>query len=604
MEVSRASIEIAVATIEESVIEIEEDFIEHVACNDADLGENEMREIDMGDDKKVLLIKQHGKIFAIGSKCSHYGAPLVNGALGEGRIRCPWHGACFDIETGDIEDYPGLDSLPCFKVTVEEGAVKVRARKSDLQTDKRMNKTVMKDSRNGEIYVIIGGGPCAQTCAETLRQNSFKGRILMICKESYLPYDRVKVSKYLNIKLEEIQLRTQSFYDENQIEVSLNVEAISLDTNLKEISLSSGNKLKYDKLFIATGSRPRKPNILGNHLKNIFTLRGLDDARSIDSSLKPSSHVVILGSSFIGLEAAAYCAAKVAKVTIVGRSSVPLKDSFGEAIGKRIMQLFESNNVEFIMESGVKSFLSINQEEYISAVKLLSNDTLKADVCIIGIGSELNTDFLLDSGLSINTDGSINTDIHLKTNIDDIYVGGDIANSPIYTNGNECSTIGHYASAQYQGRVAALNMIGSETELRTVPYFFTFLFDNCFTYTGHGKASEIFIEGDLEALKFVAFYFDENENVIAMSSCQPNKRTAEFAERLAQGHRFVKKDLWNLLSKFNNQLSCRNKFEPIIFIFQKSKLKRQNHCVPHRQCLPMKLLKKLLAMSQILRKMK
>ena len=507
-----------------------------------------MREIDMGDDKKVLLIKQNGKISAIGAKCAHYGAPLVKGALGEGRVRCPWHGACFNIETGDIENFPGLDSIPCFQVNVNDGMVTVRAKKSDLETHRRIKQMTHKEPRNGEIFVAIGGGPSSQTCVETLRQNGFKGRILMICKEKIPPYDRVKVSK-IAAKPEEIQLRDQKFYDDNQIEVSLNVEATSLDPKLKEISLSCGNKLKYDKLFIATGSRAKKPAIPGNDLKNIFTLRTLDDVHAIERKLKPSKHVVILGSSFIGMEAAAYCLGKVEKITVIGKQAAPLIDSFGEEIGNRIMQMFQNENIDFIMNSGIKSFFAINQETTLSALKLLNDHILKADVCIIGIGSELNTEFLEGSGLAINENGSIDADLHLRTNITDVFIGGDIANAPIFTNNNEPASIGHYALAQYHGKIAALNMLEIKTELKVVPYFFTLLLDKVFTFTGQGKASEIFIEGDLETLRFVAFYFDSDENVIAMSSCQPNKWIAEFAEKLAQGMRFKKNELRKLLGK-------------------------------------------------------
>lgn len=101
--------------------------MEAVVCNNGDLQENEMKVFDIGEDGKVLLIKQHGEISAIGHKCTHYGAPLVQGALGDGRVRCPWHGACFNTKTGDIEDFPGFDSLPCYQVTVgSKGEVKVR----------------------------------------------------------------------------------------------------------------------------------------------------------------------------------------------------------------------------------------------------------------------------------------------------------------------------------------------------------------------------------------------------------------------------------------------------------------------------------------------
>lgn len=101
-------------------------YVESVVCQVNDLKENEMKVFELGEEGKVLVVKQKGEFSAVGTKCTHYGAPLVSGALGDGRIRCPWHGACFSLKTGDIEDFPGFDSLPCYQVTVsEKGEVKV-----------------------------------------------------------------------------------------------------------------------------------------------------------------------------------------------------------------------------------------------------------------------------------------------------------------------------------------------------------------------------------------------------------------------------------------------------------------------------------------------
>lgn len=502
-----------------------------------------MKEVEIIDGHKVLCIKQDGKISAIGSRCSHYGASLIDGVLGNGRIRCPWHGACFNIATGDIEDFPTLDAIPCHQVKVENGLVTVRAKKSELETQKKDQRTRIAGVRGNEIIVIIGGGPAAFTCAATLRNNDFRGRIVMICKEKHLPYDRVKISKFMSLESEKIELKSRLFYDENEIEIMLNIEATSLDCANKEISLSSGTKLIYDKVFIATGSRARTSNVVGNELRQIFTLRTMDDAHHLDEELKSSSHVIIIGSSFIALEAAAYCIEKVARVTVIGRSSTPLIDTFGEAIGKRIMELFISKNVEFVMNAELKSFVSINQEESFSGVKLNDGRIIQGDICILGIGSHFNTEFLRESGLNINRDGSIDGDLCLQTNIDNVWVGGDIANAPIFTNNNNLATIGHYSLAQYHGKIAALNMIGNHTELRAVPYFFTYFFGKVFTYTGHGKVHEIFVEGDLDDLNFVGFYFDEDGYIVGMSSCQPDKSVAEFAEKLFEGRRYHKNDI-------------------------------------------------------------
>jgi len=74
-----------------------------------------MKTVEVGEGK-ALLVREQGQYYAVGHKCTHYGAPLSSGALSNGRVRCPWHGACFNVKTGDIEDFPGLDSIPKFEV--------------------------------------------------------------------------------------------------------------------------------------------------------------------------------------------------------------------------------------------------------------------------------------------------------------------------------------------------------------------------------------------------------------------------------------------------------------------------------------------------------
>lgn len=232
-----------------------DDYVENAVCQESEIKENELQTFDLGD-SKVLIVKQNGKISALGTKCTHYGAPLVTGALGDGRIRCPWHGACFDLKSGDIEDFPGLDSIPCYNVRVEKGQVFVRAKKSELDSGKRTKMMTKRDANDKRVFVIVGGGPSGATCAENLRVKGFTGRIILITNESTLPYDRVKLSKVMDA--DPVLLRTQQFYDDNQIEIITGVNATSLNHNDREISIDNGDKIKYDKIYLATGSSARK----------------------------------------------------------------------------------------------------------------------------------------------------------------------------------------------------------------------------------------------------------------------------------------------------------------------------------------------------------
>lgn len=511
----------------------DDDYVEKFVCDENEIGENEMKAFEV-DGGKVLLVKQKGNLSAIGNKCSHYGALLSTGALGDGRVRCPWHGACFNIVTGDIEDFPGQDSLPCFKVTVESGRVKVRAKRSELQSGKRTKPMVKKANDDERTFVVIGGGPSGAICAEVLRQEGFTGRVVMINKEPCLPYDRVLVSKTMDFDLQKKLLRDEKFYEQNEIETILNTEVTAVDIATKELTLSNGYKIKYDKLYIATGCKARKTAIDGADLPNVHVLRSNDDSKGVIAQLGPDKHVVVLGVSFIGLEAAAYCVNKVAKVTVIGRGSVALKESFGQEVGARVMDMFKEKGVEFVMNSGIKRCIG-DDDRRLTSVELIDGTILKADICIMGVGSTFYTSFLENSGIKLNKNGSIDTNQYLETNVAGIYVGGDIANAPVFCNNNERATIGHYPLAQYHGKIAALNMVGKPTELKAVPYFWTMLFGKGFRYAGYGVPHETIIEGDLKKLSFVAFYLDAQRKVIGMASCGRDPVVSQFAELLSQG---------------------------------------------------------------------
>lgn len=519
----------------------EADFIEKIVCDEQDIGENEMKQYEIDEDSKILLVKQNGILSAIGTKCSHYGALLSTGALSEGRIRCPWHGACFNIQTGDIEDFPGQDSIPCYKVNVEQGKVRIRAKRSDLKANKRVKDMVKRDPDNDKTFVVIGGGPSGGICVETLRQEGFTGRIILVCKENGLPYDRIKLSKAMDVDIRKMEYRSNDFYEEYGIEAMVGVEATNVNINQKMVTLSNGYVIKYDKLYIATGSRARKPNIPNVDLKNVLTVRDFTDSAFINSIITPDKHVVCLGLSFIGLESAAYLIKKVAKVTVVGRDTIPLRHSFGPEIGERVMRMFETEGVEFRMQNGIKRCIETNG--VLTAVELNDGTEIKCDICIMGTGSSYHTDFLKDSGIHVNKDGSIDTNVFLQSNISDIYVGGDIANAPVYTIGNNLATIGHYSLAQYHGHIAGKNMAGNETALKAVPYFWTVLFGKSFRYSGYGSPHETRIIGSLDELKFVAVYFDVDGKVCGMASCQRDPIVSQFAELQSQGKSLTKKDL-------------------------------------------------------------
>ncbi|XP_045770630.1 apoptosis-inducing factor 3 [Maniola jurtina] len=520
-------------------------YVESVVCKVNDLQENEMKVFDVGEEGKVLVIKQKGEFSAVGTKCTHYGAPLVSGALGDGRIRCPWHGACFNLKTGDIEDFPGFDSLPCYQVTVsEKGEVKVKAKLSDLKSNKRIKDMGMSSSLDESSVVIVGGGPSGATCAETLRSEGFTGRITVVAKENYLPYDRIKVSKIgTATDIEKLQARSQQYYQDANIQILNGVEVTKVNADNKSVELSNGSKLSYSSLYLATGSKPRVPDIPGIDLKNIFTVRDFDDSMNILKTLgkEKDKDVVVLGLSFIGLETASSCVSKAKSMTVVGKDVAPLGHIFGKEIGQSLQKLFQDNGVSFYFETTIAKCNGENG--VIQSVQLTNGTTLPADMLILGVGTTFYTEFLKDSGIAMKPNGAVTVNDKLETNIKNVYAGGDIAFAPVFALDNEPMSIGHIGLAQYHGQIAAKNILKKETALRTVPFFWTMVFGKSIRYAGCGKPASFQIEGDISSLKFVIFFFNESEKVISVASCMRDPVVSQFAELLYQGKTLYKKDL-------------------------------------------------------------
>ncbi|KAH8275702.1 hypothetical protein KR044_008389 [Drosophila immigrans] len=503
-------------------------------CKVSDLAENEMKQLEFNEDTNILLVKQNGSFKALGAKCTHYGAPMHTGALGQGRVRCPWHGACFNLETGDIEDFPGLDSLPCYKVDVSDGQVMVRAKHSDLAKSKRFKNMVKRQPEDERCFIVVGGGPSGAVCVEALRQEGFTGRLIFVCREDVLPYDRVKVSKAMGLKIESLQFRDEQFYKDYDIEVWLGVTADKLCTANKELHCSNGYVVKYDKIYIATGCSAFKPPIPGADLQNVMTVRDYADGKTIKDTITPETRVVCLGSSFIALEAAAFLVSKTASVTVVGRENVPLKAAFGEQIGARVLKLFEDNKVQMLMQSGITEIIG-DADGKVVEVQLADETRIPCDLLIMGTGSTLNTQFMAKSGVRLNKNGSVDVTDFMESNVPDVYVGGDIANAHIYGLAQSRVNIGHYQLAQYHARIAAINMCGSVKKAESVPFFFTMVFGKGIRYAGHGAYTDVIIDGSLEDLSFVAYFVNHADTVTAVASCGRDPIVAQFAELISQG---------------------------------------------------------------------
>lgn len=478
---------------------------------------------------EILLARAGGKFYAVGATCPHYGAPLVEGVLNGERLVCPWHHACFDVKTGDLEEPPALDALPRYEVKIENDQVIVRV--PDGEPDRRAPQMTKRDTKDKRLFVIAGGGAAGYAAAQTLREDGFTGRLVLITRENHLPYDRPNLSKeYLQGTAEPawLPLRSEDFFAEHDIEVIRGREIERIDAAQKTITFADGEALRCDALLVATGGEPRKLPFQLESQENVFLLRSYDDSDAIIAAAEKGKCAVVIGASFIGMEVASSLTVRGCEVTVVAPDDVPFQKILGAKIGKLFQDVHEGNGVKFKLGAAVAGFTGT---KVVTAVILKNSERLDADLVVVGVGVKPATHFL--EGLTLHQDGGVIVDEHMCA-ADRIYAAGDIAYFPNPRTG-ERQRIEHWRTAMQQGRIAAHNMAGKDVSYDGVPFFWTRQFDVGLLYVGHAKQwDEIIYQGDVSARDFLAFYMKENR-VLAVAGMNRDREMAVLEELMREG---------------------------------------------------------------------
>lgn len=448
----------------------------------SDLADGGMLTGHVGDEE-VLLVRHGGTVSAIAAHCTHYHGPLADGLVVGNTIRCPWHHACFDLASGEALAAPALSPLSCWQVEQGGGKIVVGAKK-EMPPPK-------KTGAASERIVIIGGGAAGFAAAEMLRRRGYAGSITVLSNDDAAPVDRPNLSKdYLAGSAPEdwVPLRGDDWYAENGITLKLKTEVTALDARAKTVTLGDGSTLSFDKLLLATGAEPVKLPIPGADLPHVHTLRSLDDSRAIIAKAKTVKCAVVIGASFIGLEAAAALRARDIEVHVAAPEKRPLERVFGPELGDFVRALHEEHGVKFHLEDSVTAIGP-------NTVTLKSGATLEADLVVVGVGVRPRLTLAEKAGLTIDKGVSVNE--YLETSAPGIYAAGDIARWPDPHTG-ERIRVEHWVVAERQGQCAALNMMGLRTPFRAVPFFWSQHYDVPINYVGHAeKWDAIDIDGDV-----------------------------------------------------------------------------------------------------------
>ncbi|HEU5160351.1 MAG TPA: FAD-dependent oxidoreductase [Streptosporangiaceae bacterium] len=363
-------------------------------------------------------------------------------------------------------------------------------------------------------FVIAGGGLAAAKAAEALRAEGFDGRIVVIGAEPHLPYERPPLSKdYLlgTSERDKIFVHDAAWYRDNEIDLRRGITVTGIDRAAREVSLSDGAKVGYDKLLLATGATPRRLTVPGHDRDTVLYLRTVDDSERLGGTLAAANRIVVIGGGWIGLETAAAARAADVEVTVIENQRQPLWGTLGPKIGAVFADLHRDHGVDLRLGARLTEVTA-------TGVRLEDGTHVDADAVVAGIGAIPNTDLAAAAGLVVGN--GIETAADLRTSDPDIFAVGDVAGAYHPLLGRHIR-VEHWANALNQPAVAARGMLGRPAVYDRLPYFFTDQYDLGMEYTGYvppGQNDDVVVRGDLAGREFIAFWLrhqGDHDTVIA-----------------------------------------------------------------------------------------
>jgi 3-phenylpropionate/trans-cinnamate dioxygenase ferredoxin reductase component len=331
-------------------------------------------------------------------------------------------------------------------------------------------------------FVIVGGGMAGAVAAQTLREEGFDGRITLLGQELHAPYERPPLSKdYLQGKADRdsIFVHPEPWYAEQGVELSLGSAVTSLDPDTGTVTTATGARLSYDKLLLATGSKPRRLGVPGADLDGVYYLRNVEDSERIKIEFAQAKRVVIIGAGWIGLETAAAARAAGLDVTLLVSGDLPLEHVLGPEVAPVFAELQRSHGVDLRYRTTAVEL--VGRQGTVTGVMLSDGTRVDADMIIVGVGAVPRTELALAADLKI--DNGIVVDEHLRSSDPDVFAAGDIAHAYSPRLGRHIR-VEHWANARRQGVVAAKAMLGQDAVDARPSYFYTDQYDLSMEYTG------------------------------------------------------------------------------------------------------------------------
>lgn len=319
--------------------------------------------------------------------------------------------------------------------------------------------------------VVVGGGPGGLSAAKSYRESGGTGHITLLAAEQHPPYRRPPLTKeYLRGELgrEELPMQPGTWYQENGVELRPATPASYLDTGRGVIGVEGGDEISYDACVLATGSEPIRPPIPGADDPGVLTMRTVEDSTRLSNAAESGASVVVIGSGFIGCEAAASLALRGVDVTVVSMDDLPQGNLLGEEAGGRIRRWLEGHGVRLVLGAEVER---IGRTEDGFETTLAGGDRLEAGAVLLGTGARPRTGLAEEAGLTVEP-GGILADASMRTEAPGVYAVGDISYAYNPSAGRRLH-VEHWGEALNMGGIAGRVMAGGEAEWDVAPGFWS-----------------------------------------------------------------------------------------------------------------------------------
>jgi 3-phenylpropionate/trans-cinnamate dioxygenase ferredoxin reductase component len=376
----------------------------------------------------------------------------------------------------------------------------------------------MTSSGPDQTFVIVGASLAGAKAAETLREEGFAGRVVLIGEETERPYERPPLSKGYLLGTDEpdsVFVHEPGWYAEHDVELRLGTVVSALDRPAKQVVLAGGERVGYDRLLLTTGSVVRRLDLPGADLAGVDYLRRLPDALRISALLEAGRRIVVIGAGWIGLEVAAAARQRGAEVTVVEMLELPLQRVLGDELGRVFADLHREHGVDLRLGAGVREIRGDGGR--VTAVVLADGTELPADAVVVGVGIAPATALAEAAGLDVQN--GIQVDAALRTSDPDIFAAGDVANA-LHPLLGERIRVEHWANALNGGPAAARSMLGQQVSYDQVPYFFSDQYDLGMEYAGYappGRYDKVVFRGDLPGREFIAFWLRDGRVLAGMN---------------------------------------------------------------------------------------